>query len=513
MLNTAVPEGGFAPVQEIKGTPVPADTVLTNIEASAKFDLPIMGKQQPQDKPLIFIAGGPTLRDHLDEIRDRVNACFVMTSNNTHDYLVQHGIIPNACLLFDPKQRVVDYVKLVQPSCTYYLATTVTEAVFQKFVDAGARVVKVLVAYGLEGSPDIDLQQKLYPRVSPSNYLIGGTMTPLRAMPFACMAGFSKMEFYGMDSCFAGEVPIIREDEPGYAEALARIGRGYQDSETGVSYVIDEPEDGGYFYAYKKDRIEHIHVVEAGPRRFLSSPGFAYQAKQLVEWVDRLEGKLDVKIHGDSLSSWLVEQHRAAKAERYARIGKRRWTEEYRLLQEQMHEDGNYGVVGAKSFEVVSRMLIGLYAQIRRPVTMIDYGSGPGLLKDALDKALKCADVLNYDPFHPRWREMPEPGMADVVTCMDVMEHVEEECVDNVIDWIADRSRYGAIFKIDLGPAIKNLPDGRNAHITLKSDAWWRQRLSRRFHVTEATKAGSGLLVICAARNAREAIEDERKAA
>ena len=34
---------------------------------------------------------------------------------------------------------------------------------------------------------------------------------------------------------------------------------------------------------------------------------------------------------------------------------------------------------------------------------------------------------------------------------------------------------------IDLLPAVKNLPDGRNAHIMLESSGWWLDKLSKFF--------------------------------
>jgi len=515
LLNTAVPEGGLQPVQRIKGSPVPNETIHENIRASADFNAPIVTKQKDTDGTLVFVAGGPTLRQHLGEIKVRQQrGAHIMTSNNTHDYLVANGIVPNSCLLFDPKKRVVDYVNSIQPTCHYYLSTTVVREVWQKFTDAGVRLSKVLVAYGLDDSSDINLQRELYPHVNPSNYLIGGTMTPLRAMPFAILLGYKRIEFYGFDSCFAQDAPIIRENEPGYFDAVARMKSVYTDAETGQKYVIDEPEDGGYFYAYRKPRIEDVHVAEVGTRRFLTSPGFAYQAQQLVEWIDRLDGRLDVVVHGDNLSAAVIARHRAVKIAKRAKIGTRRWTDEYARMQQSMHEDReDYGIVGARRVEIIARMLIGVYAQLGRRLSMIDYGCGPGRLGDALGKVVCCADLHNYDPFHPRWRDQPEPAVSDVVTCMDVMEHVEEECVENVIDWIADRARYGAVFNICLAPAAKSLPDGRNAHITLKPAEWWQKQVARRFNIAEQMRTGQNVVFVCSARGAQEAFMSERKAA
>ena len=50
-------------------------------------------------------------------------------------------------------------------------------------------------------------------------------------------------------------------------------------------------------------------------RRFLTSHVLAHQAKQFVKWADRLEGKVEVVCHGDSLNSHMYKLHQEAKAE------------------------------------------------------------------------------------------------------------------------------------------------------------------------------------------------------
>jgi len=516
VLSVAVPEGGFCEVKEIKGSPIPDEKVLENISETAKIDLPIFKKCEPRSGAMVFVAGGPTLLNYLDEISARKKAGeYIITSNHTHDFMIEKGIIPDACLIMDPKERVKDYVKKPHKDCTYYCATVVVPQVMENL--KGFNVVKVLVAYGIENK-DIDLQHRLYPNVPAKSYLIGGTMTPLRAMPFATMHGFSKIEYYGFDSCYGAvdSLPIIKEGEPGYAEALLDAGVGYEDKETGIKYVINEPPEGGYFYAYKKKRAEDCHVAEADGKRFLTSPGFAYQAKQIVMWSDRLEGKLEIVVHGYSLSSVLLNAHNRRKEQLRAEVGTRRWTEEYGEMQRKMHERGDYGINGSYnrdglSLEMSCRLAISLYSSLRRPVTIMDYACGNGDLGEEIEGILKIAKVTNYDPFHPKWRDNKEPGVADIVICADVLEHVEEQCVENTINFIADRCRYGAYFNIHLADAVKTLPDGRNAHITQRNSTWWLERLRPRFKITEASHVGESVIIIVQKIGAEEIMKQEHQ--
>lgn len=516
MLNVAVKEGGFGEVKEVKGGPIPSEQVLQNIRDSELFNLPIVTKQKQKEGSLVFVAGGPTLLNYIEEIRQRsVNGDFIVTSNNTYDFLKSKGIVANACFIFDPKEKVKDYVNNYDKRSTFYIATCCNKLTVENALKAGVTVNKVLIAYGLDDQADINLQRELYPTTPASSYLVGGTMTPLRAIPFASMLGYQEIEFYGLDSCFGQTAKVIEEGEEGYAEALLKNGIGYDDQESGKRYVVVEPEEGGYFYAYKKRRAEDIIVAEAGPRRFLTSPGFAYQAKQLVDWSDRLEGKIKITVHGDSLSSYLLKRHWEKKAHDRAIIGDKRWTDEYAAMQAHLHANTEYGKNATKNrkgaaADIVSRLIVDLKQTVNnRLVTVLDYGAGSGQLGNFLRDTFKGVTVTDYDPFCPLHKDKPEPGMHDMLTCLDVMEHVEEQCVENTLKFMSERVRYGAFFIISLQDAVKTLPDGRNAHVTVKNAVWWKNQISKYFKVTEMSDHGHTGIFLCEAMGAAEELQKE----
>lgn len=69
------------------------------------------------------------------------------------------------------------------------------------------------------------------------------------------------------------------------------------------------------------------------------------------------------------------------------------------------------------------------------------------------------------------------PTQHDLVVCSDVLEHIEMECL---IDVIADlRSLTKKVLFVDVAtrPAKKVLADGRNAHLIQKDGAWWLTEL------------------------------------
>jgi len=54
---------------------------------------------------------------------------------------------------------------------------------------------------------------------------------------------------------------------------------------------------------------------------------------------------------------------------------------------------------------------------------------------------------------------------SDLVTCIDILEHIEPELLENVL--LELKRLHGRLyfFTIHLGPAGKTLSDGRNAHL------------------------------------------------
>lgn len=110
-----------------------------------------------------------------------------------------------------------------------------------------------------------------------------------------------------------------------------------------------------------------------------------------------------------------------------------------------------------------------------RCASILDYGCGRDSIRRELNRRNVPIDVFSYDPAIPEFSELPEP--ADFLVCTDVMEHVEEACVEAALAHMCTLTRKGAYFSIGLTLAKRKLPDGQNAHITLKPSEWWLQRI------------------------------------
>ena len=135
-------------------------------------------------------------------------------------------------------------------------------------------------------------------------------------------------------------------------------------------------------------------------------------------------------------------------------------TEGYRQLNSELHRrDPHYGTTGRRYVEAIRSLA--LRHSVR---TILDYGCG----KRDLWKALYSEfDVRNFDPAIPEFAIPPEP--ADLVACIDVLEHVEPEFLETVLRDLARVTIKLAFFTIATRPAGKQLADGTNCHRIVES--------------------------------------------
>ncbi len=142
-------------------------------------------------------------------------------------------------------------------------------------------------------------------------------------------------------------------------------------------------------------------------------------------------------------------------------------TEDYADQNRQLHlmrED--YGSYGGMRF---AGEVFRLCAELET-TDVLDYGCGKATLNQQLPFAVQC-----YDPCLPKYEEEPSP--ADIVVCTDVLEHVEPECIEDVLEHIHSLTKKVLLLNVAMYEAEKQLPDGRNAHVLVRPLEWWQDML------------------------------------
>jgi SAM-dependent methyltransferase len=105
-----------------------------------------------------------------------------------------------------------------------------------------------------------------------------------------------------------------------------------------------------------------------------------------------------------------------------------------------------------------------------KKLDILDYGCG---------KAQHHPDSWNsykYDPAIPQFSTKPDKNKKfDLVLCVDVLEHIPEESLPEIIKELFEYSNKWVFCTAAVKEAGKTLPNGMNAHATVKPEDWWKE--------------------------------------
>jgi hypothetical protein len=164
-------------------------------------------------------------------------------------------------------------------------------------------------------------------------------------------------------------------------------------------------------------------------------------------------------------------------------------------MYRQMHTDGaeHSGLTADETFSGIS---LGPHlGRVKRLIeatgarNLLDYGSGKGQLYDRRDIRTSGGEVIEsvqdfwdvdyvhlYDPGYAPFSKLPEGTFGGVI-CTDVLEHCPEEDLPWLMGELFGYAEHFVFMTIASYPAAKILPNGENAHITIRPAAWWRDMI------------------------------------
>jgi hypothetical protein len=117
--------------------------------------------------------------------------------------------------------------------------------------------------------------------------------------------------------------------------------------------------------------------------------------------------------------------------------------------------------------------------------TLLDYGSGKGIqYKTVLPEDenhteyqnlrdyWKVSEIHCYDPAYPPHQNLPNRQFDGVIST-DVLEHCHQEDMKWIIDEIFSSAKRFVFANVACYKASKSLPNGKNAHCTIRPSVWW----------------------------------------
>jgi len=129
---------------------------------------------------------------------------------------------------------------------------------------------------------------------------------------------------------------------------------------------------------------------------------------------------------------------------------------------------------------------------------LLDYGCGSNV---NLAKHLKADHKVTYQAYDPGVKRFSkDPLPAQMVACIDVLEHIEPENLENVLDHLASLVEVILFCTVSTCAAMKILSDGRNAHLIQEPMSFWLPKLWQRFDLqtVQATSEHSFFVVALA---------------
>lgn len=159
-------------------------------------------------------------------------------------------------------------------------------------------------------------------------------------------------------------------------------------------------------------------------------------------------------------------------------------TPEYQATLQRAHAYAGEGGWGTSGGKYAGASVVRLLKDQPEIETILDYGCGHGTLKNWVeDKGITDKKWTLYDPCLPRRSKRPV-GKFDLVITTDVLEHVEETLLNNVLKDLRSftgKFLYSEIACYFCGCIFIHGPHpGQDMHINLKAPDEWKKRLKHR---------------------------------
>lgn len=414
-----------------------------NVRINSQRDLNWVAVKPPHERTAVLCGGGPSLVDHLDEIRAlQAAGADVFTMNGSSQFLRQHGIIADAQVLADAKPETAE---LYDPEARHhYIASQCDPAMFEQ---GGSDEVWHLYL-------DEDVERLFPPeRKAQGGYALIGGITSVGhcAMCLTWALGYRHFEVFGYDS-----------------------------SNRGVKkHAYDQPMN--LF-------IPNLQVKWAG-KTYETSVAMRAQAERMTMTIRQLrEQDCEVNVHGDGLLPAMINFNASDLTEQ----------DKYRLL---------WGTELYRSFSPGEMWARDVMTLLKPDSLVLDFGCGSGrasrVLADKgipvflMDFAENCRDESAMDlPFLQWDLTQPIPPQAEYGMCCDVMEHIHPDEVETVVSNIMNAAS-NVFFSIATVDDVCHDFIGEPLHLTIQPHAWWKALLGNYGNVEyEHEQPGTSLFVV-----------------
>jgi len=258
------------PVEFVLRKNVTSEHSIANIRVNEARDLPHL-----DFKRVAVCASGPSLADHVEDIRARQQAGWhVATMNGSHNFLIERGIVPDLFFMVDARPVNLPFVEKANDHTTYVIASQCQPEIFEAL--AGR---KVLIWSMFHDNAGLKTIQETRPDRSIASFAgalnVGQScLVPLWAM------GYKTWHLFGFDGSMRGEAK----------HAFAQT-----------------QNDGEEFQEFFWPMDESGQAIDGVTKRYVATPTMAHGAQcfpERVSYFRRLG--VEIELFGEGLIQDLV---------------------------------------------------------------------------------------------------------------------------------------------------------------------------------------------------------------
>jgi hypothetical protein len=269
-----LPEG-MRPLKVIPQNCVDDGSIVKNIIANRTLIKRYLPKCKPHAGTAVIVSGGPSAKKRIPQIKAYLKkhpGAKVFCVKHSHNWLIEAGIVPFACVLLDPRPidgtsthgaKRRDLIANPHPKVLYVVATMCDPTVLAHLIANNANIV------GWSAYCDPALKVPLPPG---EFFVVGGTCAAMRSIGVAHALGFRHAELYGYDSCWPDEAALDMT-------ALDELGR---------------------------PKYMQISTSPEG-KRWWSTGELVSQAQDLMQFLQNMEIDISFQMHGEGVGMELFQ--------------------------------------------------------------------------------------------------------------------------------------------------------------------------------------------------------------
>lgn len=242
---------------------VPEDIVEAQTKTNIEADWAQVTPHERQDREIVLLAGGPSMRDHFDEIKElRAAGCALVTMNGAYGWAIDRGLVPSAQIVLDAREFNSRFVQPQVATCKYLIASQVHPNTL-----AGLPKDRTLLWHsGISDANEalVRARHNVYYPVP------GGSTVMLRALPLLRLLGYTRFHVFGFDSSV---------------------------NDTGDHHSYAQPENDN----------QPLLPVTCGGRTFQCVPWMLSQASETRDLIKFLGDEIELDVRGDGLIAWMIK--------------------------------------------------------------------------------------------------------------------------------------------------------------------------------------------------------------